>query len=291
MISYKTYYMKNEEVLDKIERELKLQGKSQSTIKSYLIYLQKLFEFTEKLHSKILFEDIKKFLEHLSIEKNYSSSSMTLAKSAISFYYEDMLEKYPITKIKTKKKEKRLPVVLTKEEVIRILGAATNLRDRLIVELMYTCGLRVSEATNMKLENLDLNDMIGTVRSSKGNKDRVIPLSPKLVETIREHIKAKKVNSQFLFSKSDGSPYTTRSFQLIIKELAEKAGIEKRVYSHIFRHAFGTHSIEDGEDIVSLQDMMGHESLDTTRMYITLSKKRFKGKTTPLDRLYKNEKK
>lgn len=278
--------MKNEEVLEKVERELKLQGKSPSTIKSYLIYLQNLFDFTGKLHSKILFEDIKKFLEHLSIEKNYSSSSMTLAKSAISFYYEVMLEKYPIHKIKTKKKEKRLPVVLTKEEVIKILNAAENLRDKLIVELMYTCGLRVSEAANMKLEDLDLEDMTGTVRKSKGNKDRGIFLSPKLVADIKSYLKSKETQSIFLFSKTNGLSYTIRSFQLIIKRLAEKADIKKRVYSHIFRHAFGTHSIEDGEDIVSLQEMMGHESLDTTRLYITLSKKHFKGKKTPLDRLY-----
>ena len=278
--------MKNEEVLEKVERELKLLGNSQRTIDSYLLYLKELFNFTGKSHSRILFEDIKKFLEHLSIEKNYSSSSMTLAKSAISFYYEVMLEKYPIHKIKTKKKEKRLPVVLTKEEVIKILNAAENLRDKLIVELMYTCGLRVSEAANMKLEDLDLEDMTGTVRKSKGNKDRGIFLSPKLVADIKSYLKSKETQSIFLFSKTNGLSYTIRSFQLIIKRLAEKADIKKRVYSHIFRHAFGTHSIEDGEDIVSLQEMMGHESLDTTRLYITLSKKHFKGKKTPLDRLY-----
>ncbi|MBI2507829.1 tyrosine-type recombinase/integrase [Candidatus Woesearchaeota archaeon] len=282
--------MKNEEVLEKIERELKLQGKSPSTIKSYLIYLQNLFDFSGKIHSRILFEDIKKFLEYLSIEKNYSSSSMTLAKSAISFYYEGMLEKYPIHKIRTKKKEERLPVILTKEEVIRIIDAAANLRDKLIVQLMYTCGLRVSEAVNMKLENLDLNDMTGTIRKSKGNKDRSILLSPKLIDNLQIYIRSKTTPSIFLFSKSNGLQYTTRSFQLIIKGLAEKAGIEKRVHSHIFRHAFGTHSIEDGEDIVSLQDMMGHKSLDTTRLYITLSKKHLKGKKTPLDRLYEERK-
>ena len=278
--------MKKEEILEKVERELKLQGKSNHTIKAYLNYLNNLFEFTQKHPSRILLEDIKKFLEHLSIEKNYSISSRMLAKAAIRFYYEEMLDKYSFKKLKVGKKERKFPVVLTKEEIIRIINAASNLRDKLIVQFMYTCGLRVSEAVNMKLEDLDLNDLTGTIRSGKGKKDRNLALSPLLVETIQNYIKTKESPSVFLFSKSNGMSYSIRSFQTIIKGLAEKAGITKRVYSHIFRHAFGTHSIEDGEDIVSLQEMMGHSSLDTTRLYITLSKKHLRGKKTPLDRLY-----
>jgi len=278
-------YMQKEDILEKIERELKVQGKSKNTIKAYLNYLNNLFKFTQKHPSRILLEDIKKFLEYLSIEKNYSGSSMILVKSAIRFYYEEMLDKYSFKKVKVKKKEKKFPVVLTKEEIIRILNAASNIRDRLIVELMYTCGLRVSEAVNMKLEDLDLLDLTGTVRSGKGNKDRNVALSPKLAETIQIYLKTKKLQSSYLFSKSNGTSYSIRSFQTIIKRLAEKAGIKKNVYSHAFRHAFGTHSIQDGEDIVSLQEMMGHSSLDTTRLYITLSKKHVRGKKTPLDRL------
>ncbi len=277
--------MKKEEVLERVERELKLQGKSQHTIKSYISSLDNLFEFTQKHPSRILLEDIKKFLEHLSIEKKYSASSMILAKSAIRFYYEEMLDKYSFKKVKVKKREKRFPIVLTKEEIIKILNAATTLRERLIVEFMYTCGLRVSEAVKMKLEDLDMSDLTGTIRSGKGNKDRNIALSPRLVSTMQAYLKTKEAESPYLFSKSNGSPYSTRSFQMIIKKMAENAGITKNVHSHSFRHAFGTHSIQDGEDIVSLQEMMGHSSLDTTRLYITLSKKHLRGKKTPLDRL------
>lgn len=282
-------YMKKEEILEKIERELKLQGKSPYTIKAYLFYLNNLFEFTQKHPSRILFEDIKRFLEYLSIEKNYSGSSMILAKSAIRFYYEEMLDKYFFKKIKVKKKERKLPIILTKEEVIKIINATTNLRDRLIVELMYTCGLRVSEAVNIKVEDLDLFDLTGTVRSGKGNKDRNILLSIKLVETIQKYLKTKKTPSPYLFSKSNGKSYSIRSFQTIIKKIAERAKITKKVHPHIFRHSYATHSIQDGEDIVSLQEMMGHSSLDTTRLYITLSKQHLKGKKTPLDRLYEKE--
>src|SRR3989344_4340923 len=281
--------MKKEEILEKIERELKLQGKSNHTIKAYLIYLNNLFDFTQKHPSRILLEDIKKFLEHLSIEKNYAISSKTLARSAIRFYYDEMFDKYSFKKVKVGKKITKFPVILTKEEVNKIINTATNLRDRLIVEFMYDCGLRVSEAVNMKLEDLDLSDLTGTIRSGKGNKDRNIFLSSSLVETIQNYLKTKKLPSPFLFSKTNGAPYSIRRFQTIIKNLAEKAGITKRVYSHIFRHAFGTHSIEDGEDIVSLQEMMGHSSLDTTKLYITLSKKHLKGKKTPLDRLGRNQ--
>ena len=278
--------MKNDEVIEKVERELKLLGHSPRTISSYLTYLNELFNFTGKIHSRILFEDIKKFLEYLSIERNYSGSSLNLARSAISFYYEKMLEKYTVSKIRVKKIGKKLPSVLTKQEVKRIIDAADNLRDKLIVQIMYSCGLRVSEAVNLKLENLDLSNLTGTVRSGKGNKDRRIQLSSILVNTIQAYLKTKEIPSMFLFSKTNGLPYTTRTFQLIIKDLAEKAEITKRVHSHIFRHAFGTHLVEDGIDIVRVQALMGHESLETTRLYITLSDRHFKGIKSPLERLY-----
>ena len=281
--------MKNEEVLEKVERELKLLGNSQRTIDSYLLYLKELFNFTGKSHSRILFEDIKKFLEYLSLEKNYSGSSLNLVRSAISFYYQKMSEKYPVSKIGIKKIGKRLPGVLTKQEVRSIIDSASKLRDKLIVQIMYSCGLRVSEAVNLELENLDLSDLTGTVRSGKGNKDRRIQLNSILVNNIQAYVKSKEIPSVFLFSKSNGLPYTTRSFQLIIKKLAEKAGITKRVHSHIFRHAFGTHLVEDGVDIVRVQSLMGHESLETTRLYITLSDKHFKGIKSPLERLYEDE--
>ena len=281
--------MKNDEVIEKVERELKLLGHSPRTIDSYLTYLNELFNFTGKIHSRILFEDIKKFLEYLSIERNYSGSSLNLARSAISFYYEKMLEKYTVSKIRVKKVGKKLPSVLTKQEVKRIIDAADNLRDKLIVQIMYSCGLRVSEAVNLKLENLDLSNLTGTVRSGKGNKDRRIQLNSILVDTIQAYLKTKEIPSMFLFSKTNGLPYTTRTFQLIIKDLAEKAEITKRVHSHIFRHAFGTHLVEDGIDIVRVQALMGHESLETTRLYITLSDRHFKGIKSPLERLYENE--
>ncbi|MBI2105910.1 tyrosine-type recombinase/integrase [Candidatus Woesearchaeota archaeon] len=269
--------MKNDEMIEKVERELKLLGHSPRTINSYLTYLNELFNFTGKIHSRILFEDIKRFLEYLSIEKNYSGSSLNLARSAISFYYEKMLEKYTVSKIRVKKVGKKLPSVLTKQEVKRIIDAADNLRDKLIVQIMYSCGLRVSEAVNLKLEDLDTSRMVGIVRSGKGNKDRVIHLDIPLVESIDSYIKTKKLPSKFLFSKSNETPYTTRSFQLIIKKLAEKAGIIKRVHSHIFRHAFGTHLVEKGIDIVRVQGMMGHSNLETTKTYVNLSKEQFKG--------------
>ncbi|MBI4159170.1 tyrosine-type recombinase/integrase [Candidatus Woesearchaeota archaeon] len=281
--------MKNEEVSQKVERELQLLGHSQRTINSYLNYLNELFKFTGKSHSRILFEDIKQFLDHLSIEKNYSGSSLNLARSAISFYYEKILEKYTVSKIRIKKVGKKLPVVLTKQEVRKIIDSTSNLRDKLIVQTMYSCGLRVSEAVNMKLEDLDMANLTGMVKSGKGNKDRMIQLNRMLVSSMEDYLKTKKNNSPYLFSKNNGNHYTIRSFQLIIKKIAKNAGITKRVYSHIFRHAYGTHLVEDGLDIVRVQGLMGHESLETTKLYINLSKEQFKGVKNPLESLYEDE--
>jgi integrase/recombinase XerD len=197
-----------------------------------------------------------------------------------------MLEKYTVKKIRVEPREEKLPIILTKDEIRRIIDAASNLKEKLIVQFMYSCGLRVSEATNMKLEDLDFFDMTGTIRKGKGKKDRRLFLSNTVVQTIQEYIKTKKFPSLFVFSKSNGLPYTTRSFQLTIKKLAEKAKITKEVHSHMFRHAFGTHLVEDGYDIVRVQGMMGHSSLETTKLYVTLSKEQFKGITNPLDKLY-----
>ena len=150
---------------------------------------------------------------------------------------------------------------------------------------MYSCGLRVSEATNLKLEDLDTSRMVGIIRSGKGNKDRAIQLNTPLVNNIEAYLKTKKLPSKFIFSKTNGTPYTTRSFQIIIKKLAEKAGITKRVHSHIFRHAFGTHLVEKGINIVRVQGMMGHSNLETTKTYVNLSAEQFKGVGNLLDDL------
>jgi len=277
--------MKNDEVIEKVERELKLLGLSPRTISSYQLYLKELFKFTGKLHSRIQFKDIKQFLEYLTLEKNYSGSSLNIVRSAISFYYEKMLEKYPVSKIRVKKVGKKLPGVLTKQEVKKIIDVADSLRDKLIVQIMYSCGLRVSEATNLKLEDLDTSRMVGIIRSGKGNKDRAIQLNTPLVNNIEAYLKTKKLPSKFIFSKTNGTPYTTRSFQIIIKKLAEKAGITKRVHSHIFRHAFGTHLVEKGINIVRVQGMMGHSNLETTKTYVNLSAEQFKGVGNLLDDL------
>jgi len=278
--------MNKEEVRNKLETELRLQGKSNHTIKMYLFYNQGLLSYIKKPSHRITYDNIKQYLEYLTISKRYNASSISLARSALAFLYEDIMGKIHVKKIKIPKRERKLPTVLTKNEILRILQAANSQRNRLIIELMYSCGLRVSECTKLKIEDLDLDDKSGVIRQGKGKKDRIIFLSDTVIENIKSYLKLQNYAKGYLFQNKKQQAFSTRAIQKIIKKLAKKAEIAKEIHSHMFRHAFGTHLVENGVDITRVQMMMGHSSLDTTRLYVTLSKKALKDIKNPLDSIY-----
>jgi site-specific recombinase XerD len=151
-----------------------------------------------------------------------------------------------------------------------------------LIELLYSSGLRVSEAVNMKINDLDLKEKIGTVKSGKGKKDRLIILSNTMIKHLESYLKKRKDNNPYVFPSKD-KQLSIRQAQKIVKKSAEKADIKKRVFCHALRSSFATHLLESGTDIRMIQELLGHANLATTERYTKVSKEQLKKIKSPLD--------
>lgn len=271
------------EVNAKIETELKIQGKSKATIKMYCYYNRKFLEFIKKAPAQVTTDDIKKFLAAL-LSKGNDLSSVALARSSLKYFYDEILEKNLMSKIKTPKKQRRIPEVLTKEEVRLLIDNAGSLRNKLLLEFMYASGLRVAECASLKVGDLALEEKTGLLKSGKGGKDRFFILSDALVKDLRLYFERKQDDGIYIFPGTDG-PLTTRAIQDVIKRVAKRAGIKKRVYCHGLRHAFATHLLESGTDIRLIQELLAHSNLQTTQFYTQVSKEQLKKVKSPLDEI------
>jgi len=276
--------MNKKEVIKKIETELKVQGKSPRTIQMYSFFNGKFVDFIKKEPEEITEEDVKSFLGHLLSEKNYDPASVALARSSLKFFYDGILKKKITEEIKTPKKQRKIPDVLTKEEVKQLIDAAKSLRNKLLIEFMYASGLRVSECVNLKKDNLNLNEKTGLLRKGKGSKDRFFILSNTLVKDLQKSFAKREDDNPYIFRGENG-PLSVRAAQKAVQRVAKKAGIKKKVYCHLLRHAFATHLLESGVDIRKIQELLAHSNLQTTQFYTKVSTKELKKVKSPLDEL------
>src|SRR3989338_8317042 len=199
-------------MLQKLETELKIRGFSKRTVDSYLYYNKKFLDFIKKEPQSIDEQDAKRYIAYLMSELKYSPSSVNLALSSMKFFYNEILQNRAFNAVKAPKPEKKLPTVLTKDEIKKILNAVKNPKHKLLIEFMYSSGLRVSECVNLKIDDLDLNEKMGKIRHGKGNKERYIILSDNLIQHLNDYASKKKDNSQYIFSVK-GRPITARQAQ------------------------------------------------------------------------------
>lgn len=191
------------------------------------------------------------------------------------------------------KKDKKLPTVLSKEEVWKMLINAKLLKHRILIGLLYGCGLRCMEVRNIQLAHLDFDRKQLHIVQSKGKKDRYVPLSVHLIRGIQKYIESEKPNA-YLFNgkpieQSGGdfdSRYSQRGVQWAVKQVAKQAGIIKEVHTHTMRHSYAVHLLEDGLNIVTLKNLLGHENIETTMEYLHLCQLEDKKSFSPLDTLY-----
>ena len=268
-------------MLEDLETELKLRGFSQQTVKAYLFWNQKFLEFTKKNPEEIVEDDIKKFIAE-KISKDFAAKSLVLIKAALKFYYDGILKKN-IVNIETPKISRKLPVVLTKEEVKKLIDATENKKHKIMIKLLYSSGLRLSELINLHVGDLEFNENIGWVRGGKGGKDRIFLLSNNLIDELKKFTNG-KTNDNFLFEGRNGK-LSARAVQKLISKSSQKAGIQKSVHVHTLRHSFATHLLESGEDIRKIQELLGHSSLNTTQIYTHISTAELKKVKNPLDSL------
>ncbi|HIH12456.1 MAG: phage integrase family protein [archaeon GW2011_AR9] len=267
-----------------LEMELKLRGFSARTVETYLYQNKKFQEFCRKKATEVSEGDIKRYLAHLMSDTKMKNSSVALAKAALKFYYDEILKKNIVT-LKTPKLARILPDVLTREEVKRLLGVLTHTKSRIIVKLLYSSGIRLSECLHLNVDDLELGNKMGWVRGGKGGKDRMFILSDDVVQEILVYVNVHSLRRGFLFQGHDGKALTPRNLQKIVKGAALRADIHKRITPHKLRHSFATHLLEAGTDIRIIQELLGHANLQTTQIYTKVSQEQMRKVKSPLDGL------
>ncbi|MDI6737788.1 MAG: tyrosine-type recombinase/integrase [Nanoarchaeota archaeon] len=273
------------EAKKRIETELKIQGKSQRTVRMYTYFNEKFLEFIKKDIENITTEDVKAFLAEL-LSKGNEPSTVSLAKSALAFFYESLLERGIMLKIKTPKHRRKIPEVLTKEEVRVLIDNAGSLRNKLLLEFMYASGLRVSECASLKVNDINMAEKSGLLKHGKGGKDRFFILSEELINDLKEYFLEMKEEQEFLFP-GNSKEITSRAIQDIVKRAAKRSGIKKHIYCHGLRHAFATHLLENGTDIRLIQELLAHSNLQTTQFYTQISKQQLLKVKSPMDSISK----
>ena len=269
--------------MEKLLTELRLRGFSEQTIKAYIYYNKLFLKYIKKDVDVIVEDDIKKYIGYLLSEGNYSAASVGLVKAALKFFYDEVLKKGIVT-LRTPKIDKKLPVVLNKEEVSRLIESASNEKSKLIIKMLYSSGLRLSECINMKVDDLEFNEKIAWVRGGKGRKDRMVILSEKLAKELEKYFKDRDFQSEYAFPGPKGI-MSSRNARKIVTNAAKSAGIKKKVSPHTMRHCFATHLLESGVDIRKIQELLGHANLQTTQIYTRVSKEELKKVISPLDEL------
>ncbi len=268
-------------IMEELATELKLRGFSPRTVSSYLYQNKNFLAFIRKPIPMINEADIKKYLAYLLSEQQWSHASVSLVRAALKFYYDEILKK-GIVNLKTPKISRKLPEVLTMEEMKRLLAAATHNKSRLIIKLLYSSGIRLSECLQLKVEDLEIGNSMGWVRHGKGGKDRIFILSQEIREELLQFVHGR---NGLIFTNSKGLALTARNVQKIVKLAAAKAGIRKQITPHKLRHSFATHLLEAGTDVRIIQELLGHANLQTTQIYTKVSREQLRKVISPLDLL------
>ncbi len=275
--------MKKEEFLRKLEVELKISKNSPYTQRNYLDANRKLLSHVEKEVENIDEDDVKEFMaENLS---ESSASSIIVFLSALRFSFTAILKKDLTINIKRPKKEKRIPAVLTKEETRLLLDNLITKKSKLMVSLIYACGMRVSELTSLKIKDFDFDEKVGHIRQAKGKKDRLFNIPEFLFQDLKDLKELQEEQGkEYLFTNpTTNEKMTTRNLQKIVSKAVKRAGIKKEVHPHTLRHSFATHLLENNVDIRKIQELLGHADLSTTQIYTHISNEELKKIKSPLD--------
>ncbi len=265
--------------LDKLE----LKQYANNTVKSYVSCFERFINyFFDKDIDRLDELDVRNYLKHLS-QTNWSTSYINQSINSIKFYYEVVLGMpNRFYQIERPRKKKKLPIVLSKSEVLSIIDGTNNLKHKCILSLLYSAGLRRSELINLKISDIDSKRMLIKVNNAKGNKDRYTLLAQSILPDLRKYYIQYKPK-KYLFEGQKREKYSPTSIIKILQSAVLKAGIYKHVTPHTLRHSFATHLLEEGTDLRYIQLLLGHNSSKTTEIYTHVAKNSFSSIKNPLD--------
>lgn len=266
--------------------DMQIRNYAPGTIRNYVDHVAWFAKYHGQSPEQLNQEHVRTYLVHLVRERKVSWSHYNVTVCALRFLYRVTLGKdWPIKHIPYAKRPKRLPSVLSGEEVVRLLECVTNVRYRLVLMTMYATGLRVSEATRLRIEDIDSQRMTIHVRAGKGAKDRMVPLSPVLLEALRSYWRTARPTTWLFPGSGSGGPIRLETIREACRRATLAARLVKRVTPHTLRHSFASQLLEEGVDIRTIQKWLGHSQLRTTALYTHVSLERLQRTASPLDRI------
>lgn len=277
-------------LLKKVEDELKIRGYSSKTIKSYKGQIRRFIEYHEKQPYALDKQDIDNYLLHLLSSKDISHSYVNQIVSAIKFLYKNVYNMQNICiDLERPKKEKKLPEILSKNEISKLLKAVKNLKHKAILYLVYSAGLRVGEVVKLKPTDIDSDRMLIHIIQGKGKKDRYTILSETALSILRQYVKVYKPEHWLFPGQHPDKHLTERSVQKVFDNARIDAKIRKDVSVHNLRHSFATHLLEGGVNLRYIQELLGHSSSKTTEIYTHVTQKNLSNIISPLDTIMMNK--
>lgn len=255
--------------------KLELKKYSDNTVRNYVSHFEAFINYYYDANLISLNEvDVRTYLQKL-IQEGKSNSYVNMSVNSIKFYYEIVLGMpNRFYAIERPRKEKQLPEVLSKEEIIMVINNANNIKHKCIIGLLYSSGLRRSELLNLKITDIDSKRMVVKINNAKGNKDRISILSPSILKDLQQYYKEYRPKT-YLFEGQKGGKYSAASVLKVVSSTAVKARINKKVTPHMLRHSFATHLLENGTDIRHIQLLLGHSSTKTTEIYTHVANRSF----------------
>jgi len=269
--------------------ELQRRNYSKTTVNAYLKMVESFARHFHRSPDQLGPEEIRAYQVYLLTERKMGARTVGHHTAALRFFFCKTLKRnYPIEEVPYPKAGRKLPIILTQEEAVRLIDSASNLFHRAMLMTLYSTGMRRAELCHLKVEDIDSTRMIVHIRHGKRNRDRDVPLSPKLLETLREYWRWMQPKTYLFPGTKNGwrvdKPITPKVLWEACREAAQAAGITKDVRPHLLRHSFATHLIENGADLPTVQLLLGHSDLKATSIYLHLSERHLKAAGTPIDK-------
>jgi len=269
--------------LQTMKFEMELRGYSPQTQNHYLCHLRQLEKYANKPAVQVSTDELKQFLHH-RIKSGISYSNINISCNAFKLFFNKVLSfNWSDDVIVRPKRPKKLPHVLSKDEILSIMDQVVNLKHKTILLTTYSSGLRISETLNLRISDIDSKNMLLRINHGKGNKDRLTVLSHENLKILRLYWKLYRPTDLLFPGLVEGKPIAARNVQYVFQVAKEKVGISKPATVHTLRHSFATHLLEDNADLRTIQVLMGHSNISTTAGYIHLSTKHISSVKSPLD--------
>lgn len=276
-----------EKVVRKLEQQVTLRGQSRSTLQNYIRRIALFVMRFEKLPEQIDPEEINEYLAALARDpKSPSRSSFKHMVYGLRYYYRLMGMNRMAIALPSLKKESKLPVILNQQELKELFAAPTLLKQRVVLSLIYSAGLRGQEVINLRISDIDFERKTIHIRQSKYKKDRVVPLAESMAVGLKKYLGAENPHIWLFNGKEPDGRYSVRGLSWVMRENLKKTSITKEVNLHSLRHSYATHLLEQGLNIVTLKELLGHADITTTMIYLHVAQCQLIKPHSPLDALY-----